>query len=73
MRINRRFTGTIADRPFDTVVAQGIQQAIPARNIRRNKPGSMINMIDRIASMLNGSDPAGSEIQLADTPSYDKG
>jgi len=73
MRINRRLRGTVADRPIDTVVAQGIPQVIPAQDVRRTRPSSMINAIERIASMLDGSAPIESDIQLADTPVYDKG
>ena len=73
MRINRRLQGTVADRPIDTVVTQGVPQAIPAQDVRRTSPSSMVNTIERIASMLNGSAHAGPDIQLADTPAYGKG
>jgi hypothetical protein len=33
----------------------------------------MINAIERIAFMLDGSAPVESDIQLADTPAYGKG
>ena len=69
MRINRRVRGTVADRPIDTVVTQ----PVPVENIRRDRPSTMMDAIERIAARLNSSEPIESDVLLADAPAYDKG